>query len=113
MNFKKNPFYILKIACTAGRRDIVSAAEEMSFISDSETCADAQNELINANKRLGAELDWFIDLSKAESQSIIECIDNDEPISTDGLSALSRLNATLYNFSLVTYTFAFFFISIL
>lgn len=104
MNFKKNPFYILKIACTAGRRDIVSAAEEMSFISDSETCADAQNELINANKRLGAELDWFIDLSKAESQSIIECIDNDEPISTDGLSALSRLNATLYNFSLVKET---------
>lgn len=88
------------MSCNAGRREIVSAADEMSFVLDSETSSKAQNELINLNKRLSSEINWFIDADEDTIESIRACIDSEEPISTDGLSALSKLNATLYNFSL-------------
>ena len=100
MALQNNPFYLLKVSCTAGRREIVSAADEMSFVLDSETSSKAQNELINLNKRLSSEINWFIDADEDTIESIRACIDSEEPISTDGLSALSKLNATLYNFSL-------------
>lgn len=100
MAIKNNPFYLLKVSSNAGRRVIASAADEMSFILDSETVSTAQNELINLNKRLSAEINWFIDADEDAIESIRSSIDNEEPISTDGLSALSKLNATLYNFSL-------------
>ena len=102
MALNNNPFFLLKLPCTAGRREIVSSAEDMSFILDSETCSNAQNELINPNKRLSAEINWFIDVDKNTITSIHTRIENDEPISTEGLSPLSTLNATVYNFSLST-----------
>ncbi len=100
MGLKNNPFYLLKISCNAGRREIVSASEEMSFLLDSETSSAAQNDLINLNKRLSAEINWFIDIDSDSLNSIRNSIENNEPISTDGLSGLSKLNATLFNFSL-------------
>lgn len=100
MALQNNPFYLLKVSCNAGRREIVSAADEMSFVLDSETSSKAQNELINLNKRLSSEINWFIDADEDTIESIRACIDSEEPISTDGFSALSKLNATLYNFSL-------------
>lgn len=100
MALHNNPFYLLKVPCNAGRRAIVSAADEISFILDSETSSKAQNELINLNKRLASEINWFIDSDEDTIESIRSCIDSGEPIPTDGLSALSKLNATLYNFSL-------------
>lgn len=102
MTLNSNPFFLLRIPCTAGRREIVSAAEEMSFILDSESCSNAQNELINMNKRLSAEINWFLDADKATIDNIRASIENNEPISTDGLSPLSTLNAVVYNFSLTT-----------
>lgn len=100
MTLNSNPFFLLRIPCTAGRREIVSAAEEMSFILDSESCSNAQNELINMNKRLSAEINWFLDTDEKAIDSIRTSIENNEPISTDGLSPLSTLNAVVYNFSL-------------
>lgn len=100
MALNNNPFYLLKVSCSAGRREIVSASEEMSFLLDSETCSRAQNELINLNKRLSAEINWFIDADTNMLDSIRESIESGEPISTDMLSGLSELNATLFNFSL-------------
>jgi FlaG/FlaF family flagellin (archaellin) len=100
MALKNNPFYILNASCNAGRREIVSAADEMSFMLDSETSSRAQNELINLNKRLSAEINWFIDVDKDTLDSIRQSIESDEPISTDGLSGLSKLNAILFNFYL-------------
>ena len=94
MAIQNNPFYLLKVSSNAGRRVIASAADEMSFILDSETVSTAQNELINLNKRLSAEINWFIDADEDAIESIRSSIDNEEPISTDGLSALSKLNAT-------------------
>ena len=102
MALKSNPFYLLKVSCNAGRREIVSASDEMSFILDSDVCSTAQNELINMGKRLAAEINWFIDADEGTIENIRTSIENDEPISTEGLSALSRLNATLHNFSLST-----------
>ncbi len=100
MALKNNPFYVLKVSCNAGRREIVSAADEMNFMLDSETSSKAQNELINLNKRLSAEINWFIDVDKDTLDSIRQSIESDEPIETDGLSGLSKLNAILFNFSL-------------
>lgn len=102
MALNNNPFYLLRLSCSAGRREIVSAAEEMSFMLDSEICQAAQNELINLNKRLSAEINWFIDTDQSTVEIIRSNIENKEPISTDGLSPLSTLNATVYNFSLST-----------
>ena len=101
MALRNNPFYLLKVSCNAGRREIVSASDEMSFLLDSETSSKAQNELINLNKRLSAEINWFIDADADTLDSIRQSIESEEPISTDGLSGLSELNATLYNFSLL------------
>ena len=102
MALKNNPFFLLRLSCTAGRREIVSASEEMSFILDAETCSNAQNELINLNKRLSAEINWFVDADETVIDDIRKSIENNETISTDGLSPLSTLNAILYNFSLST-----------
>lgn len=103
MSIKNNPFYILKISCNAGRREIVSAADEMSFFLDPNLCVKAQNDLINTNKRLSAEISWFMDVDSDTIDSIRTNLENNEPISTDGLSPLSKLNASLYNFSLITF----------
>ena len=100
MKLQQNPFYILKVPCTAGRREIVSASDEMSFVLDSETCVAAQNDLLNPNKRLSAEMGWFIDVNAEKAESIRSYIENGEPIPTDGLPVLSKLNAAVYNLSL-------------
>ena len=101
MSLKNNPFYLLRVSCSATRREILSAAEEMSFLLDSTICSDAQNALVNPNKRLAAEMDWFIDVNSEIVKKIQTCIDNGTPISTDGLNSLSKLNATIYNLSLL------------
>ncbi len=78
----------------------MSAAEDVSLSLDQDVCSEAQNALIHPNKRLAAELDWFVDADAAALGVIQDHIRNGEPISTDGLRALSKLNATIYNFSL-------------
>ena len=100
MKLSENPFYILRLPCTAGRREIVSAAEEMSFMLDSEACSNAQNELINLNKRLTSEINWFIDVDEATIAQIRTCIEEGSLIDISGLSPFSSLNAAIYNFSL-------------
>ena len=100
MALQNNPFYLLKVSCKAGRREIVAAADESSFILDSETSARTQNELINLNTRLSAEINWFVDADEDTVERIRSCIYNKDSIPTDGLSAISKLNATLYNFSI-------------
>lgn len=100
MNIQNNPFYLLGVSCTDGRRAIMAAAEEMSFTLDQDVCTEAQNALINPGKRLSAELDWFIDLSNTAISAIRNSIESEKAISTDGLSSLSKLNATLFNFSI-------------
>lgn len=100
MSLQKNPFYLLKIPCTASRRQVVAAAEEMSFFLDASICSEAQNELINPNKRLGAELGWFVDADSVKCSAISDCISSGTRIQTEGLTSISKLNASLFNFSI-------------
>ncbi len=100
MPLKNNPFYLLKVSYSAGRREIVSASDETGRMPDAEACSSARDELFNPDQRLAAEMDWFMDAEDAAVERIRTSIENDEPISTEGLSALSRLNAMLHNFSL-------------
>ena len=100
MLLQNNPFYLLKVSCTAGRREIMSASDEMSFVLDPEICSNALNALTNPNKRLDAEINWFIDLDADSIAYIRSFIENAKPISTEGLSSLSKLNAMIYNFLL-------------
>ena len=101
MTLQNNPFHILNISCGASRREIVAAADEMGFMLDAEVSAEAQNILINPSKRLSAEISWFIDVDQQAMEKIQSCIDGNEPIPTDGLMSLSRLNAALYNLSVL------------
>ncbi len=100
MSLKNNPFYILKLSCSANRHEIVVASEEMGLVLGSSVCLKAQNTLINLNRRIGAELDWFIDVDEDILKGIRDRIENDKLISTDKLMSLSKLNATLFNFDL-------------
>lgn len=100
MMIENNPFYALGLTCKASRREIMAAAEEMSFSLDQDMITEAQNTLINPNRRLSAELDWFLDVSDAQVRAIRHQIETGVAMATDSLSGLSRLNATLYNFSI-------------
>lgn len=100
MSLQKNPFYLLKIPCTASRRQVVAAAEDRVFFLDPSICSEAQNVLINPSKRLGAELGWFIDADSARCSAISDCISSRIRIQAEGLIPISKLNASLFNFSL-------------
>ena len=78
----------------------MSASEELSFTLDSDACLSAQNDLINLGKRLTSEIGWFPDLDKDSVIQIQERIDANEELATDGLTQISKLNATLYNFAI-------------
>ena len=99
MKLSSNPFFVLRLSCSAGRREIVSAAEELSFMLDPDVCSTAQNDLINLGKRLTAEIGWFPELDNNAILEILEKVENGELLSTDSLTQLSKLNATLHNFS--------------
>lgn len=100
MSLENNAFYLLKVSCSANRKEIVAAAEEMSFLLDADVCSNAQNELINLNKRLDAEFDWFLGADPKKIDEIRQNIEEGTCISTEGLDSLSRLNATVYNFTI-------------
>lgn len=97
---KSNPFYVFGLTCKANRREIMSAAEEMSFSLDQDLITEAQSVLINPKRRLSAELDWFIDADDTQIKTILHKIEAGIAISADSLTGLSRLNATLFNFSI-------------
>ena len=99
MKLSSNPFFVLRLSCSAGRREIVSAAEELSFMLDPDVCSTAQNDLINLGKRLTAEIGWFPELDNNAILEILKKVENGELLSTDSLTQLSKLNATLHNFS--------------
>lgn len=66
---------------------------------DPDVCSTAQNDLINLGKRLTAEIGWFPELDNNAILEILEKVENGELLSTDSLTQLSKLNATLHNFA--------------
>jgi len=95
--FDGNPYLVLGVSCLDDRRKIISTAEDMSFLSDADECTEAQNTLITPNKRLSAELDWFIETDISLLNEIKMCLNNNNPIFIDNLNDLSKLNAMIYN----------------
>jgi len=97
---RNSPFYILDVDCSAGRRQIVSAAEDRSFMMDPDQCNEAQNALLNPAKRLTAELDWFPEADARALAQIRNSVDSGNTIPEMNMGALSMLNVAIYNFSL-------------
>lgn len=100
---EQNPFYILEVSPNEKRASIISKAEEKAFFSDGNECEEAQAKLLNPEKRLTAELDWFCGVSIEKIADIYNSISETKEISFDDLSGISRLNAILHNFSISNY----------
>lgn len=99
----KNPFYVLEVSPTDKRATIISKAEERAFFLEGNACDEAQASLLNPSKRLSAELDWFFGCSEATISNIRQSIKNKTAISTNELTGLAKLNATLFNFAISSY----------
>ena len=100
---EKNPFFVLEVAPTDKRATIISKAEEMAFFLEGNTCDEAQAGLLNPSKRLSAEMDWFCGCDETAVSNIRQCIKNKTAISTNELTGLAKLNATLFNFAISSY----------
>ena len=100
-NINNNPFYLLEVSPKDKRATIISKAEEKAFFLEGDSCETAQATLLNPAKRLIAELDWFLDVDKRAIKKISKCIAENKEISTEGLSPISKVNALLFNFSIM------------
>lgn len=85
------------------RATIISKAEEKAFFTESNEYEEAQLMLLNPEKRLGAELDWFFGISIEKMADICNYIAQSKEIALDDLTSISRLNALLHNFTLFNY----------
>ena len=74
MIFTENPFYILDASPRDNKRVIREKAEEKMFFEDEELCRNAERLLLNPQKRLEAEISWFIGISPKKAKSIIETV---------------------------------------
>ena len=100
---ERNPFYILEVMPNEKRASIISKAEEKAFFADDNECEEAQTKLLNPEKRLSAELDWFLGVPVEKIADIYNAIGETKEISIDGLTGISRINAILFNFALSNY----------
>ena len=100
---ENNPFYILEVLPTEKRTNIIAKAEEMSFLLDSNSCEEAQTNLLNPERRLVAELDWFCGLPVEQIVDINNCVAETRKIKADNLSGIAKLNAVLHNFEVSRY----------
>ena len=99
MLYKDNPFKILGISPADGRRAIVSQAEEKVLLLDSQKCADARTTLTNPQRRIAAEVHWFLDCTDEEIKEIDAAIsdpsEDSDDLSWDRYCPLTQLNIQL------------------
>lgn len=100
---EKNPFFVLEVAPTDKRATIISKAEEKAFFFEGNSCDEAQASLLNPSRRLSAEMDWLCGCDEATISNIRQCIKNKTAISTNELTGLAKLNATVFNFAISSY----------
>ena len=74
MLYNDNPFKLLGVSPADSRREIMRQAEEKALLLDSQSCADARTILTNPQRRITAEIRWFLDCSKEEIAEIDRCI---------------------------------------
>ena len=97
MSINSNPFCILNVPSTANRQEIIAATAKMSQEKGKEVCAEACSKLLDPICRFEAEMDWFLDETLEGQRYLSDCIYARLPIPEMGKSALSELNAVLYN----------------
>ncbi len=101
MLYQDNPFKLLGVLPTDGRREIVRQAEEKSLLLDAQKCSDARTTLTNPQRRIGAEVHWFLDCSADEIKEIVDYISQELAGKTDSdfvwekKSALTQMNIQL------------------
>ena len=101
MRYNDNPFKLLEVSPADGRREIVRQAEEKALLIDSQKCSEARIILTNPQRRIDAEIHWFLDCNADEVREIDEYItatingNLTEDISWDNYSALTQLNILL------------------
>lgn len=101
MLYRDNPFYILGASLDMDRRRIVALAEEKALLLDSAACAEARTTLTNPQRRIAAEVNWFLDCSDEVVSEIKEYISDQLSGNTSGAfpeekySALTQLNIKL------------------
>ncbi len=70
MLYNDNPFKILGVSPTDSRREIARQAEEKALLFDAQTCTDARTTLTNPQRRISAEIHWFLDCNSEEIKEI-------------------------------------------
>ena len=100
----ENPFFILGAVPLDNRYRIFALAEEKNLLLDSEKCSEARNTLTTPQRRLTAELNWFLGCS---SETVVEIVDyisalqsglQSEEINTSGFNTLAELNLKRFAF---------------
>ncbi len=102
MRLQDNPFYLLNVSIVADKTEILNAAKEMAFSDDSDKCEEAKNILLTPTKRLSAEMNWFPIFDQNFNKLLRKNIQQSKPISIDWFLPLAKLNALIYNFSILT-----------
>lgn len=101
MLYNDNPFKILGVSPTDSRREIARQAEEKALLFDAQKCTDARTTLTNPQRRISAEIHWFLDCNAEELKEIDSYISstlsrNDaDDFSWDEFCALTQLNIQL------------------
>lgn len=101
MTYNDNPFKILNVSLTDTRREIASKTEEKTLLFDARKCTDAQTILTNPQRRISAEVHWFLDCSDEKTKKIDSYISNTLAGNEAGelpcsdLCALTQLNIRL------------------
>ncbi|MEA4919418.1 MAG: hypothetical protein VB078_00635 [Clostridiaceae bacterium] len=104
MMLSENPFFILGVTPLDNRHRIYALAEEKALLLDSEKCLEAINTLTTPQRRLIAEINWFLGCSSETVDEIIDYISalqsgsQFEEINVCELSALADLNLKRYAF---------------
>ena len=100
MRYLDNPFLILDVTSEDNRRTIVAQAEEQALYFDAERCNEARNTLTNPQRRISAEVRWFLGCNKITCNEIQELISDvcDEEMDDIPLryySDLTKLNINI------------------
>jgi len=107
ININSNPFLIIEANITDNKQNIVSLCEEKMMFNDTSYINKAQEQLLNPQKRLEAEIRWFPTCSKEKINFIIEYLNKLPDMDTfefinssiiENLDNLEIFNLSLYSF---------------
>jgi hypothetical protein len=104
MMLNENPFFILGAIPLDDRHRIFALAEEKALLLDSEKCSDARNTLTTPQRRLVAEVNWFLGCSQETIEEIVDYISalqsgsQFDEVNLMEMSTLAELNLKRYAF---------------